>query len=181
MLRTAYFRFYEELNQYLSPEFSKRPFACEFRGTPLIVDVLKDMGVDPAAIDLILVNGDSVDWDRCLQGGEYVSVYPVFESFDISPLIKLRSSPLRKVRFFLDTNLEQLGKRLRELGFDVLFREGFQESEILELANQERRIILTQNSEIFKNSQVTHCYLVQNKSLQAQLQEVGERFQLRDF
>ena len=41
--------------------------------------------------------------------GDRVSVYPVFESIDITPVLKVRPQPLREPRFILDTHLGKLG------------------------------------------------------------------------
>ena len=55
-----------------------------------------------------VVNGISVDWSRRLEDGDEVSVYPVFEAVDISPIVRLRPEPLRETRFFLDVHLGRL-------------------------------------------------------------------------
>ena len=89
-------------------------------------------------IDLILVDGESVGFNYQLRGGERVSVYPVFESLDITPLVHLRSKPLRKTRFVVDVHLGKLAHKLRLLGFDTLFRNDFNNSEIVELSLQEK-------------------------------------------
>ena len=39
-----------------------------------------------AEVDLVLVDGRSVDFDHLLRGGERVAMYPVFERLDISPV-----------------------------------------------------------------------------------------------
>ena len=70
-------------------------------------------------VDLIIVNGDSADFKYPLQDGDRVAVYPVFESFDITLLTRLRDRPLRKTAFVLDVHLGKLARRLRMLGFDT--------------------------------------------------------------
>jgi hypothetical protein len=51
-----------------------------------VKDLVERIGVPHTEIDLILVNGDSVDFLYQMQGGERVAVYPVFESIDISSI-----------------------------------------------------------------------------------------------
>ena len=118
---TADFRFYEELNDFLRPELRKRTFSHGFNGTPAVKDVIEAIGVPHAEVDLVLIDGESVDFARRLRDGDRVAVYPVFERFDIAPLTRLRPRPLRRTRFVLDVHLGTLARYLRLLGFDALW------------------------------------------------------------
>lgn len=178
--RSAFFRFYEELNDFLAEEQRKKTFPYEFTGKPSIKDTIEAIGVPHTEIDLILVDGESVGFNYQMRGGERVSVYPVFESLDITPLVHLRSKPLRKTRFVVDVHLGKLAHKLRLLGFDTLFRNDFNNSEIVELSLQEKRIILTRDKRILKQSAVSHGYWIRNNEPKDQLREVVTRLQLED-
>jgi hypothetical protein len=52
-------------------------------------------------VDLILVNVESSDFTRLIRNGDRVAVCPVFESIDITPVLRLRSQPLRETKFVL--------------------------------------------------------------------------------
>lgn len=93
-LLAAEFRFYEELNDHLPPHRRKRPFTVEFEGEPTVGEVIARLGVPAAEVDLLLVDGESADFERRLAGGERVAVYPVFERFDITPATRLPGRPL---------------------------------------------------------------------------------------
>jgi hypothetical protein len=95
---SAQFRFYEELNDFLPPKQRRQTFSYDFLGKPSVKEIVETIGVPHTEIDLILVNGESVDFCYQMQGGERVAVYPVFESLDISSLVRLRSKPLREIR-----------------------------------------------------------------------------------
>jgi hypothetical protein len=98
-VRTAEFRFYEELNDHLPPHRRKRPFTVEFEGEPTVGELIAALGVPAAEVDLILVDGESADFEHRLTGGERVAVYPIFERFDITPTVRLPGRPLcRKFR-----------------------------------------------------------------------------------
>ena len=86
----AEFRFYEELNDFLAPALRKRAFAYAFNGTPAIKDAIEAIGVPHTEVDLVLVDGESVDFARRLKGGERVAVCPVFERLDIASATRLR-------------------------------------------------------------------------------------------
>ena len=118
---TCEFRFYEELNDYLPPAQRKQTITREITGTPSVKDAIESIGVPHTEIDLILVDGRSVRFDRKLSGGERVAVYPEFERFDISPLHRLRPKPLRTPRFVADVHLGTLARFLRLLGFDTRY------------------------------------------------------------
>ena len=178
--RTAFFRFYEELNDFLDKERRKKTFPYEFIGKPSIKDTIEAIGVPHTEIDLILIDGESVGFDYQIHGGEYVSVYPVFESLDITHLVHLRSKPLRETKFVVDVNLGKLAQKLRLLGFDTLFRNDFTDNEIIELSLQKKRIILTRNKEILKYSTVTHGYWIRNNDPKEQLREVVHRLQVEN-
>lgn len=175
---TAFFRFYEELNDFLSEEQYKTLFPYEFIGNPSIKDTIEAIGVPHTEIDLILVDEESVGFDYRMHGGEHVSVYPEFESFDITHLVHLRTKPLRETKFVVDVNLGKLAQKLRLLGFDTLFRNDFIDNEIVELSLQEKRIILTRRKGILKYRAVTHGYWIRNDDPKEQIKEVVNRFQL---
>ncbi|UXI04140.1 Mut7-C ubiquitin/RNAse domain-containing protein [Photobacterium sp. TY1-4] len=176
--RTAWFRFYEELNDFLPNDRRKVRFPYRFAVKPAIKDTLEAIGVPHTEIDLILVDGQSVGFDHRLRGGELVSVYPMFESFDIQPLVRLRPKPLREPRFVVDVNLGKLARKLRLLGFDTLYSNQFEDGEIVALSVSEQRIILTRDKFIFKYRMVTHGYWVRSDRPDEQLREVISRFQL---
>jgi uncharacterized protein with PIN domain len=176
---TAWFRFYEELNDFLPPEHYKIRFAYSFTGHPAIKDVVEALGVPHAEIDLILINGKSVNWQYQLQPRDEVSVYPTFESFDITDVTHLRAAPLRQPKFILDVHLGKLARYLRLLGLDAWYENHYQDIEIIRLAKRQQRIILTRDVGLLKNKQVTHGYWLRSKQPEQQLIAVVKRFDLR--
>ena len=177
-LRSAEFRFYEELNDFLPPERRKASFMQRFGGSPSVRDVIQAIGVPHTAIDLVLVDGRSVDFSHRLQGGERVAVYPVCERLDIGPLLRLRPRPLREPRFILDVHLGRLTRRLRMLGFDCCYRNDWDDAQLIERALAERRIILTRDVGILKQSRVSHGYWLRATAVEKQLDEVIEALDL---
>jgi len=177
--RTATFRFYEELNDFLPHAKKKRSFDYVLKFHQTVKDAIEALGVPHAEVDLILVNSLSVGFNYQLQDGDMVSVYPVFESFDVSPLTKLRPKPLREPRFVLDVHLGKLCKYLRMLGFDTLYNNHFADDEIIAISVSQLRIILTRDIGILKNGQVTHGYWIRSQNSKEQLYEVIRRFDLK--
>lgn len=178
--RQANFRFYAELNDFLPEQQQKRSFSFAFVGKPSIKDSIEAIGVPHTEIDLILVDGNSVGFEYQIQGGEQVSVYPVFESLDITPLVHLQARPLRETRFVVDVNLGKLAQKLRLLGFDTCYRNDLDDEEIITTAIREQRIILTRDIGILRQKRVTHGYWVRSDDPGVQLQEVVRRLQLEN-
>ncbi len=96
----ATFRFYEELNDFLPKHRRKVDFEAELKERRSIKDMIESLGVPHTEIDLILVNGQSVDFHYILQSGDRVSVYPVFEQLNIKNITHLRKIPLRQNHFY---------------------------------------------------------------------------------
>ncbi len=94
----ATFRFYEELNDYLPEKMRKVAFTHSFEKPTSIKELIESMDISPEEVDLILVNGTSVDFSYMVKDKDRVSVYPIFETFDISGVTQLRDKPLRKKR-----------------------------------------------------------------------------------
>ncbi len=176
--KVAEFRLYEELNDFLPPGKKKTTFPYHFSGTPSVKDAIEAIGVPHTEVELILINGESVEFGRHLHDGDRVSVYPVFESLDVTPAIRLRERPLRDIRFVADVHLGRLARKLRMLGFDTAYRNDYADADVVEISVRERRIILTRDRGILKNSMVTHGYWIRSVEPNEQAREVIARFDL---
>jgi uncharacterized protein with PIN domain/sulfur carrier protein ThiS len=171
-------RFYEELNDFLPPQRRKVTFAHELTRRTSIKDLIESFGVPHTEVEVILVNGESVDFSYIVQPGDRISVYPMFESLDVSPLIRLRQKPLREPRFVIDSNLGQLARYLRLLGFDVIYRNDFADRQVAQIASHEQRIVLTRDRALLQHKIITHGYFVRADKPREQVREVLARLQL---
>ncbi|MDD5035006.1 MAG: Mut7-C RNAse domain-containing protein [Methylococcaceae bacterium] len=176
---SAEFRFYEELNDFLPPPLRKRTLEYRFNGHPGIKDPIEVFGIPHTEVELIIVNLQSVGFDYPLQAGDRVAVYPMFESFDVTPLVRLREAPLRRTAFVLDVNLGKLARRLRLLGFDALYSNRYHDSEIADIAAGEKRIVLTRDRRLLYAKRITHGYWVRSVEPQRQTEEIIRHFDLR--
>jgi uncharacterized protein with PIN domain len=175
----AYLRFYAELNDFLPSAQRQRTIRYPFHGHPAIVDVIESLGVPHVEVDLVLANGDSVAFDYPLQPGDRLAIYPVFESLDISPVVRLRPQPLRHTAFVLDVHLGKLARLLRMLGLDARYDNHATDDELVDTSLRERRIILTRDLGLLKRAAVTHGYWVRSTVPLEQAREVVRRFDLR--
>jgi uncharacterized protein with PIN domain/sulfur carrier protein ThiS len=177
-MNCVYFRFYAELNDFLPKSKRQVTFAFPLQNRTSVKDLIESLGVPHTEVDLILVNGESVDFSYIVQPNDRVSVYPVFESIDVTPLVRVRPQPLREPRFVLDTHLGRLAAYLRMFGFDTLYRNDYLDEELARLSSTEHRILLTRDPGLLKRSIVTHGYAVRASNPKRQLGEVLQRFDL---
>ncbi|MFC3110767.1 Mut7-C RNAse domain-containing protein [Undibacterium arcticum] len=174
----ATFRFYEELNDFLAPARRRHAFDWPCARAATTKHMIEALGVPHTEVELVLVNGESVGFDRLLQDGDRIAVYPKFESFDITPLLRVRDHSLRVTRFVADAHLGGLARLLRMCGFDTLYDNQFEDSEIETIAAREGRIVLTRDRDLLKRRTITHgCYVHALKSSE-QLREIVERLDL---
>jgi uncharacterized protein with PIN domain len=174
----ASFRFYAELNDFLPPDRRFTAFAHGFLDVATVKDRIESFGVPHTEVDLILVNGQSVDFAYRVQDRDRISVYPVFEAFDIAGLTRLRPEPLRDARFVLDVHLGRLAAYLRMLGFDALYQNRCDDERLAEVSRHEHRILLTRDVGLLKRGSVTHGYCLRATQPRRQLVEVVGRFDL---
>ena len=175
---TATFRFYEELNDFLAFDRRGHEFACRCARAATTKHMIEALGVPHTEVELVLVNGESAGFERVLADGDRIAVYPKFESFDITPLLRVRERPLRETRFVADAHLGGLAHLLRMTGFDTLYDNHYQDDAIERIAAAEGRIVLTRDRELLKRRGITHgCYVHALRS-ELQLREVFDRLDL---
>jgi uncharacterized protein with PIN domain/sulfur carrier protein ThiS len=171
-------RFYEELNDFLAPGLRKRDIAHDFERRTSVKDMIESFGVPHTEVEVILVNGRSVGFSHIVQDDDRISVYPMFEGLDVSPLLRLRPAPLRTPRFVLDTNLGRLARYLRLLGFDCLYRNDYDDRTIAGIAEREQRSVLTRDRALLQHKIITRGYFVRAVRPRLQVGEVLARFDL---
>lgn len=179
--KTVWLRFYEELNDFLPPNKRKIVLPYSFTGGKTVKDAIESMGVPHVEVDLILVNGKSVDFSYKIKNDDKISVYPVFERLDISEVTHLREKPLRDVKFIADVHLGKLARYLRMCGFDTLYEKDYSDDEIIIISSLQKRIILTRDKRLLNNRKVTHGLRIRSGNPESQLKEVFDRLDLKNL
>src|SRR5262245_7459201 len=176
--KRAEFRFYAELNDFLPRRHRFVTVERLFDGEASVKDMIEAAGVPHTEVDLVIVNGESVDFTYRVHDGDRIAVYPVFEALDIRPITIVRPEPLREARFFPAAPLGRLARHLRLLGFDTAYESSCDDAHLAATAAAESRIILTRDSGLLKRNIVTHGLFVRAQQPRAQLHEVVRRLQL---
>ncbi len=144
-------RFYEELNDFLAPDLRKRDLKHNFDRRTSVKDMIESFGVPHTEVELILVDGTSVDFSHTVQDGERISIYPMFEGLDVTPVIAPATGTIAHApAFILDANLGRLARYLRLLGFDCLYRNDYEDRTVAETARREQRTVLTRDRALLR-------------------------------
>ncbi|TFW19068.1 twitching motility protein PilT [Massilia arenosa] len=178
---TATFRFYEELNDFLAPQHRKRDVTLRCAECATTKHMIEALGVPHTEVELILVNGESAGLDRLIEEGDRIAVYPKFERFDITGLLRVRERPLRSPRFVADAHVGGLARLLRMAGFDTLYDNNYHDAEIEMLAEAQQRIILTRDRDLLKRGSVTHGCYVRALKPEPQFREIMDRLDLHSL
>ncbi|MBW1733965.1 MAG: Mut7-C ubiquitin/RNAse domain-containing protein [Deltaproteobacteria bacterium] len=176
----AVFRFYEELNDLLPPEHRKRDFQVSFKGRESVKDMIEALRVPHTEVDLILVNGESVDFGYIVEDRDRISVYPAFEFLNIKGLTRLRQVPLRQTRFIADVNIGDVVRYMRALGLDVYFDRSLSPRDIIRISRLENRTILSRSRKLLMFRDVTHGILIRPGTTIQQVKSVVDYLSLRD-
>jgi uncharacterized protein len=139
-----------------------------------VKDVIESFGVPHPEVDLIVVNGQPVDFSFHLESETTVDVYPISATF--FPTFRLQA---REVRAFLaDGHLGKLTRDLRLLGIDVSYSRDANDRELLATMVQENRVLLTRDRPLLMHRVVRTGYFPRSQDPMEQTVEVIRRFGL---
>lgn len=171
-------RFYAELNDFLSQEKRSISFSRPLYGRTSVKDIIEALGVPHSEVDLILVNGQSVDFTYRVREEDRISVYPIFQSIDISSITRVRPLPLTEYQFLLDVHLNRLAVYLRFLGFDTDLDPSYDDVRLASISEKTNRVLLTRDIGLLKRGVVSYGYWVRETNPKKQLIEILNRFDL---
>ncbi len=171
-------RFYEELNDFLPKGKRRRDIEWSFSGERSVKDLIESFHVPHSEVDLVLVNGKPVEFNERVSDGDRISVYPVFELVNISKISPLRNKPLRNPSFICDVHLGTLTKKLRLLGFDTVFDPSLDDPDLVNVAQREKRILLTSDRYLLMRKNLTRGVFIRPGDVNDQLEYIMNRLDL---
>jgi len=89
------------------------------------------------------------------------------------------SSNIKTPAFIADCHLGKLAKYLRLLGLDTLYFPQIEDNVLIDLANAEKRVILTRDKVLYERKKADCLYLKSVKT-EEQLREIIKAFSLKD-
>ena len=180
---TASFEFQGNLNDFLAYAHRNRRFGCACAESASTKHMVEALGVPHTEVGSVTVNGLPASLHDLLRDGDHVIVHPhayPVQCCDTSrrdPSLSQDVPPL----FLADAHLGGLARLLRMAGFDTLYDNAFRDDDIVRIAIEDERIILTRDRELLKRRAVSSgCYI---RALQPakQMKEVIVRFSLAKY
>ena len=171
-------RFYGTLNDFLPVPRRQATLVCAFNSSPSVKDFVEALGVPHPEIDLLIVDGRSVDFGYRLRDGDRVAVYPLIRTFDVGDTVRLQPPPQTEPRFIADVHLGRLTAYLRLAGFDTKYRNDYPDEEIVAISASEDRVLLTRDVGVLKHGTVLRGYFLRETQPAQQVVEVLRHFDL---
>jgi uncharacterized protein len=158
-------RFAAELRMFLAPRHrgGRVRVACD--GVSSLGHVVESLGVPLTEIGGLAVNGAVVTPGYRLAGGDVAEAGAVE-----------RPQPLPAARFILDVHLGALARRLRLVGLDTAYANDLDDDALIERANAERRVLLTQDRGLLRRHRLWLGAYVRGARPDDQMRDVLGRF-----
>jgi uncharacterized protein with PIN domain len=123
-----------ELTLFLRPRFRRGPVQIPCDGVSSLGHMVESIGVPLTEVGSLLVNGEPAESGYRPAPGDQVQV-----------LATPRPERLHLARFVLDVHLGTVARRLRLVGVDAAYVRDAEDNALIEQANAERRVLLTQD------------------------------------
>ena len=171
-------RLHAELNDFLPQGKREKVLAVTYTELPSVKHAIEALGAPHVEIDAIQANDRWVDFHYQLVDGDQIQVYPRSSRALLknNPILLVPSPP--QIIFALDSHLGQLATNLRILGFDALYRNDFEDTELAAIAQESQRILLTRDRRLLMRSVVKLGYCLRSLDPTQQVQEVVRHFEL---
>jgi uncharacterized protein with PIN domain len=144
-----------------------------------IKDVIEASGVPHTEVDLILINGQPVDFAFVIGRESPIDVYPV-ESQGITSFAENRLQVRDIRKFVADGHLGKLVRDLRLLGIDVVYDPASEDRQLASISSNGNRALLTRDRRLLMHAIVRHGYYLRSQDPLEQTIEVLRRFNLAD-
>src|SRR5438046_10134296 len=168
--------FHGDLSFFLRPKRRPEIIERQLAEKTSIKDVIESCGVPHPEVDLILVNGQPVDFNHNLQTKVGVDFYQVGFLPTLFTAKRLQGSHF--IKFVSDGHLGRLTRNLRLLGLDVAYLNAAEDRLLLETMQRENRALLTRDRRLLLPAVVQNGYYPRSQHATEQTVEVIRRFDL---
>lgn len=145
-----------------------------------VKDVIESLGIPHPEIGRLTIHGTDIGFDYIVQHDDHIEIFPLVPLVDVLTPTLLRPSPLADIRFVVDVNVGKLASLLRMAGFDTAYHNNLRDTEIAQIAVNEKRIVLTRDTLLLKRKIVEYGHLIRETDPQKQLGEVINLFGLKE-
>jgi len=137
-----------------------------------IKDILESLGVPHTEVGQILCNGTPVDFHRIPTQDSSFDIHPVAPPLNVTGPTLLRPEPWESVRFLVDDNVSRLSGLLRSVGLDAEHIKGASDTDLADIAEAQRRILLSRDIELLKRKKILFGRFIRATQPYQQLKEV---------
>ena len=177
----AKFFIHKDLRIFLADEAKNGFVSMDFRGHETVKHLIESLGIPHTEVDVILVNGVSVNFYWHPMNGDKIFVFPKKDNWSNLEVNRLQPDINGKPTFVLDGHLGKLAGYLRLLGFDTKYKNEITDHELAEISSKENRILLTRDRGLLKKKKKKTGYFVRSIKPRNQAKEVLEQFSLGKY
>ena len=139
-----------------------------------VKDVIESSGIPHPEVDLILVDGNAVDFGYTVTADAKIEIYP--PGIQSSGFRKKRLQVPTITEFVADGHLGKLVRDLRLLGIDVAYDAAAEDRQLVEIASRNNRALLTRDRRLLMHAALKHGYFLRSQNPLEQTIEVLRRF-----
>jgi hypothetical protein len=154
-----------DLLLFLAPARRREPARVGCDGTSSLGHVVEALGVPLTEVGSLAVNGRPAAPGYRPRGGDVVHVAAV-----------RRPQPIPSPRFVLDVHLGTVARRLRLAGVDTAYANDRDDDALIEQANAEQRVLLTQDRGLLRRRKLWLGGYVRGARPDEQFRDVLDRF-----
>ncbi len=173
---TVRLNLYGDLDFFLRSGARGRSIERSLAEKTSVKDVIESCGVPHPEVDLILVNGQPVDFHYGIASAADIELYPVGISPTQFKEKRLQVATISK--FVADGHLGKLTRNLRLVGLDVAYDSQAEDRRLLHIMEREHRALLTRDRRLLMHAVVKTGYCPRSQNAEEQTVEVIRRFNL---
>jgi uncharacterized protein len=161
----AELRFAPELRMFLAPRHRGGRVQVTCDGVSSVGHVVESFGIPLTEVGELVANGTPVTRGYLLGAGDVAQAVAMH-----------RPQPVPTARFILDVHLGTLARRLRLAGVDTAYANDLDDDILIERANADRRVLLTQDRGLLRRHRLWLGAYVRGARPDDQLTDVLDRF-----
>ena len=157
--------FAAQLRLFLASRHRDGRVVTAIHGTSSLGHVVESLGVPLTEVGATLLQGVPVPTSHRCADGDHVEVLPVS-----------RPQRMPAPRFLLDVHLGTVARRLRLVGVDAAYGNDLDDDTLIEMANIQRRVLLTQDRGLLRRRKLWFGAFVRGSRPDEQFGDLLDRF-----
>lgn len=174
-----HFKLDESFGFFLPKVTNKNDLKIKLNRRASVKDIIESIGIPHTEIGALYFDGNIIDFSFIPEKSGQIEIKPIPTPYDVRKPCLLRPDPFPDFKFIADVNVIRLGRLIILLGFDVTYDNTFTDSQIADLAEKEKRIVLTRDTRLLMRNQVIFGRRIQSDLPYDQLKEVISFFGLK--